>query len=287
MRGVVNSRMRSIVDEIGEHILRLGKGFTQANIKKIIMGVMPPDLVKLNIESMDELINENFVKDIESVMTRAADFILDDLERKQFDTLRADVINALGLRAGFLRKRYEDSFLAAFDVVTNGAQRGLSVRAIELRLRGKINLRSVQAQKEGLSGWLGVSKKQAAALDRAERLFVEQGLSIKEANDLVRSRGQQLVQRRHIAIARTELNFSFNKGLELGVRQAMDEGLISTQTVKVWQTVEDAAVECICQPLNGEQAKLNEQFEIPEIGGSISGPPAHVNCRCSLTFKEP
>ena len=287
MRGVVNSRMRSIVDAIGEHILRLGRGFTQANIKKIIMGVMPPDLVKLNIESMDELINENFVKDIESVMTRAADFILDDLERKQFDTLRADVINALGLRAGFLRKRYEDSFLAAFDVVTNGAQRGLSVRAIELRLRGKINLRSVQAQKEGLSGWLGVSKKQAAALDRAERLFVEQGLSIKEANDLVRSRGQQLVQQRHIAIARTELNFSFNKGLELGVKQAMDEGLISTQTVKVWQTVEDAAVTCICGPLNGEQAKLNGEFSIPEIGGTISGPPAHVNCRCSLTFKEP
>ncbi len=287
MRGVVNSKMRSIVDAIGEHILRLGKGFTPANIKKIILGVIPPDLVKLNMESMDELINENFLKDIASVMSRSANFILDELEEKQFDTMRADVINSLGLRAGFLRKRYEDSFLGAFNVVTNGAERGLSVRAIELRLRGKINLRSLQAQKEGLSGWLGVSAKQAAALDKAERFFVRQGLSIKQANDLVRSRGQRLVQQRHIAIARTELNFSFNKGLELGVRQAVDEGLISTQTVKIWQTVEDAAVECICQPLNGEQAQLNEEFSIPEIGGSISGPPAHVNCRCSLTFKEP
>jgi len=286
MRGVVNSKMRSVVDAIGEHILRIGKGFTPANIRKIILGVVPPDLVKLNMESMDILINENFLKDIEGVMENSGNFVLSDLEEKQFETMSANVINALGLRAGFLRKRYEDSFLAAFDVVTKGAQRGLSVRAIELRLRGKINLRTLQAQKEGLSGWLGVSRKQAAALDKAERLLVEQGVSIRDANQIVRSRGQRLVQQRHIAIARTELNFSFNKGLELGVRQAADEGLISTATIKVWQTVGDEAVECICLDFEDAEAKLNTSF-VSVTGETSDGPPVHVNCRCSLTFKEP
>ena len=75
--------------------------------------------------------------------------------------------------------------------------------------------------------------------------------------------------------------------MELGVAQAADEGLISPQTMKIWQTVEDAAVECICRPLNGERTTLNGVFEVPEIGGTVSSPPVHVNCRCSLTFEEP
>ena len=146
---------------------------------------------------------------------------------------------------------------------------------------------SVANISEQLRNTIGISSRQSVQLGNQGLRLLAAGVKPQDALDIVNRRGSQMADLRRIAIARTELNSAFNNGLVLGVSQAADEGLVSTETVKVWQTVEDAAVECICEPLNGEQAKLNGEFVVPEVGGSISGPPAHVNCRCSLTFKEP
>ena len=106
MRGVVNSRVRKVVNEIDAHNNRLKKAFTPSVIRKVIIGVLPPELIKLNMESMDTLINENFLKQVESVMVNSANFVIDDIESKQFDVFRAAFLQSLGLRSSFLRERY-------------------------------------------------------------------------------------------------------------------------------------------------------------------------------------
>ena len=271
MRGIVNSRIRKVVNAIDAHNNRLKKAFTPSVIRKIIGGVLPSELVKLNMESMDELIDDNFLKEVETVMVNSANFVLDTAEEKQFDMFRAAFLQALGGRRSFLMERYDDSFKAAFKIVERGVASGLSVANIAERLRNVI----------------GISSRQAVQLGNQGIRLLAAGVEPGEALNIVNRRGGQMAEFRRIAIGRTELNGAFNRGMELGVSQAVDEGLVSPQIVKVWQTVGDAAVECICEPLNGEEAKLNEEFAVPEIGGTVSGPPVHVNCRCSLTFKEP
>lgn len=77
-------------------------------------------------------------------------------------------------------------------------------------------------------------------------------------------------------IARTETMTAANEGQRQAWSQAIDAGLLSATSKRVWITVgDDACPEC--QDLEGVEVALDEDY--PNDGGD--GPPLHPNCRCT------
>ena len=78
-------------------------------------------------------------------------------------------------------------------------------------------------------------------------------------------------------IAATEATRLFSWGNQ----EAWRAGGVVNQ--KTWKTAADDLVCPICMPLNGKTVDLNATFTSDLLPKPISGPPAHVNCRCWLT----
>jgi len=87
-------------------------------------------------------------------------------------------------------------------------------------------------------------------------------------------------------IARTEITRAVNAGQQEMWDQAANIGLISAQSEKVWVTVPDGDRTQICTDLDGERRKLDETFFVAQTGESVQAPPAHPNCRSSLSLEQ-
>lgn len=81
-------------------------------------------------------------------------------------------------------------------------------------------------------------------------------------------------------IARTEVQRASNQGQLEAWDQATEEGLLTGTETKEWIVTPDDRLCPICEPLDGKNVGLNENFDVD--GDSIDGPPAHPNCRCTL-----
>ena len=85
---------------------------------------------------------------------------------------------------------------------------------------------------------------------------------------------------RAATIARTETMYAANHGKLLEAQDAVDAGDLSEDAVKEWITTPDDLLCPICEPMDGVQVPLDEDFDVD--GDSIDGPPAHPNCRCTV-----
>lgn len=76
-------------------------------------------------------------------------------------------------------------------------------------------------------------------------------------------------------IARTEIMTAANEGQRQGWSQAVDDGLLPSDSQVAWIATTDACAEC--DDLDGETRDLDGAY--PDPGGD--GPPLHPNCRCT------
>lgn len=94
---------------------------------------------------------------------------------------------------------------------------------------------------------------------------------------------------RAATIAQTELAFSFNRGADLGIRQAQHDGLLGPM-VKMWCTSGDDAVCDVCAALDGTIVGMDETFEYDTgrllFAGQKMLPPAHPRCGCTVEYVE-
>lgn len=98
----------------------------------------------------------------------------------------------------------------------------------------------------------------------------------KYANKLRRSRSR--------TIARTERMRAHNQARLLSFQQAVDSGIASAEhSRKQWQTGPFDVCD-ICTPMQNQDRKVNEPFTLPN-GGLVEAPPAHPNCRCTMTMR--
>lgn len=104
--------------------------------------------------------------------------------------------------------------------------------------------------------------RQVATLARLAEAGMEGPALVREAQRMQRARA--------LMIARTEASLAVNRG-RLGVLRER------TQRVR-WITADDEVVCPICEPLDGEVRDAGEEFD-----GDITAPPAHPNCRCTIT----
>ena len=134
---------------------------------------------------------------------------------------------------------------------------------------------------------IGLTERQArAVLNFRRRLERNTELDLTDAalNAKVDRYAAGLLRYRSETIARTEVIRASREGTQEAWRQAIDEGLIDTGRYgQMWDAVEDSrqADDDVCPDLNGQIVPFGGQFVID--GEAYDGPPAHPNCRCSLT----
>jgi hypothetical protein len=94
----------------------------------------------------------------------------------------------------------------------------------------------------------------------------------------------KLRRARSRTIARTERMMAHNQARLLSYQQAIDTGLMSREfSRKVWSTG-PFDVCPICVGMAGTEAKVADPFTLPN-GVQVQAPPAHPNCRCTLSTR--
>lgn len=135
---------------------------------------------------------------------------------------------------------------------------------------------------------IGLTHKEALAVDNFRRSLLEQGLDAEQAEHQAQNYAGWLHRRRAMRIARTELAFAFNFGHFEAMRQAVDQNLFGsgTRVIKRFSTAEDERVCPYCGPLDGITIGLDETFpgatkRLP----AVYVPPLHPHCRCSVEYE--
>jgi hypothetical protein len=126
---------------------------------------------------------------------------------------------------------------------------------------------------------VGLSTPQAHAVMNYRNGLLSAGSNATSANAAARRYADQKIRERSETIARTEVMTVLNRGQDISRGQAVDEGLIDADVLKVWIVTPDELLCPICEPMAGEAVPIDEDFE-------IEGPPAHPNCRCTTGLRR-
>ena len=93
---------------------------------------------------------------------------------------------------------------------------------------------------------------------------------------------------RAFMIARTEMAFAYNRGMDEGIKQAIAKGYMGA-CVRVWVTAADERMCPVCGELEGVEIGMEGQYDFSRVNSRLpSGPtpPAHPNCRCAVDYRE-
>lgn len=124
----------------------------------------------------------------------------------------------------------------------------------------------------------GLSPRQASALRRMRRTLQSGPLPARDQERQLVAYSEKLADDRAKMTARTELNRVANASVISYWSQMMNRGSLDRNTVVLqWNTRYDERTCSICGPLDGVTTAIHGSFT-----PSITAPPAHPNCRCSL-----
>jgi len=186
------------------------------------------------------------------------------------------------------------------EALNDAIRMGLSPAQTALRIKASIGLAPNQV--DALMNFqMKLQSGQLSALTDVQRSSIASNLGRRSFNiesvrnleqpqidRLVTGYAEQQLATRSKTIALNEMQGAVNFGQRALWNAAADEGVIDgTTSMKEWIVVDDDKLCKICAPLAGARVLLEETFEIAGLG-SVEGPPAHVNCRCSsgLIFEE-
>ena len=146
---------------------------------------------------------------------------------------------------------------------------------------------------EALGGNLNglTTRYEQAVMNRVANVaddLAKRGITGTKALDRMRKEGDKyatkLRRTRSRTIARTERMMAHNQARLLSYQQAIDAGIMSREhSRKVWSTG-PFDVCPICVGMAGTEAKVADPFTLPN-GAQVQAPPAHPNCRCTLSTR--
>lgn len=135
---------------------------------------------------------------------------------------------------------------------------------------------------------VGLTDKQAARVANMVTLARSQGATADVVSGLRQNAAERIRMQRARAIARTESNEALATGIQATWRQAAEQGVMPQDSKKQWTAMRDERMSELCEDLDNQTVGLNETFSSDvEPGFDGPGPPAHVNCRCTLTLVFP
>src|SRR3990167_4285159 len=128
-------------------------------------------------------------------------------------------------------------------------------------------------------GMLGLNRAQAGALDKFRLALETEGRDPAQVERMVARKSQQYLNLRSNTITQSETMRALNEGQRLQRERLVAEGVIEEDEFEQeWVTASDERTCPICLPLHGERAPIGSSFQ--SSVGSLTAPPAHVNCRC-------
>ena len=185
-------------------------------------------------------------------------------------------------------KKWTDASGAKF--VTNSTNEQIeAVRHVVARA-SQLHDMNVDSLSRAIRAMVGLTKPQASANLNYYTKMIQSGVPEKKALDRSLRYAARQSRYRGYMIARTELAFAYNKGEQLGVEEAVNQGMMG-EVEKVWCTADDERVCEICGGLEGKRVALTEGFNFktklkatePTIDQT---PPAHPHCRCAVLYEE-
>lgn len=163
------------------------------------------------------------------------------------------------------------------------------VTGVSRETRKAIRTIVVEAFKDGLSPrqtaqlikpLIGLTERQALAVLRQRRLLQASGKTAAQVKQALDRYTATLLRQRAEMIARTEIIRASTDGKVEAWRQAKAQGRLGQDLRTTWIVTPDDKLCPICEPLDGAIAVIGGTFSVN--GQSLSGPPAHPNCRCTV-----
>lgn len=126
-------------------------------------------------------------------------------------------------------------------------------------------------------GSIGLLPQHALAVQNLERSMVAEGMPAPRISELTAQYEARLLDSRALIIARTETAYARNYGQLYVWQDAQNQGLLSTDSQKVWNVSDDPCA-LICDPMDGQSVGLAEAWVLPD--GDVCDVPneAHPNC---------
>lgn len=177
------------------------------------------------------------------------------------------------------------------EFVTSVTQTQIDGLRAVIRRAAKLEGRNVDTLARAIRPMVGLYQQQAEANFNYYEKLIASGMKEKKALDLSIRYGARQHRYRGYLIARTELAFAYNQGMDEAVRQAQEAGYMG-KTVKIWCTADDERMCEECGALEGKEVAMDDDYNIqPRLSTDVSPrikkvPPAHPSCRCSLLYKE-
>ncbi len=297
-------------ETLEQRILRIADQF-QPGIRQAFLAAVAASKDSIPIGELADLFEAG---DIQGALEAVEDPTLQGrLEQKLFDDIKDAILEtvfdsaelaAIDLNLDFslvneraVRWATEEAKLLqdVVDAETNKAIRDIVVRG----QREGLNVR-LQAQQ--IRRVVGLTDKDARAVDRFYEGIRQSGTNEARAKELADRMSARLLKRRAENIARTETIRAANMGTQLSWQTAMDEGLLPQSSQKVWIATQDSRTCPICAVLDGQVIAVAEPFDVQERatsftrdGGNfrvaekvpltkpttVQTPPAHPSCRCT------
>lgn len=174
------------------------------------------------------------------------------------------------------------------DFVTSVTQTQHEALRAVVQRAAKYEGRNVDSLARTVRSMVGLTRQQAEANLNYYETLINNGVKEKKAQDLAMRYAARQHRYRGYNIARTELAYAYNKGMDEGIRQAQADGYMGT-TVKIWCTADDERVCQTCGGLEGKVIAMDDDFEFStrlNLPGIKRIPPAHPGCRCAVMYRE-
>jgi hypothetical protein len=159
----------------------------------------------------------------------------------------------------------------------NGAMSNAVAELTAQGIRNRAGSRTLTAM---LQNAVALTRGQVRSLAILQASLEEREVTDAQQARAIDSRAAGLRAQRAATIARTEIATAYNRGTQLAVESVV--GSDTAGVTKTWRTQADEVVCPICGPLDTVTVGLLETF--PGVGAL---PPAHVNCRCVVTYEVP
>lgn len=132
----------------------------------------------------------------------------------------------------------------------------------------------------------GITPAEARQLIRLRAALLEDAPDTPRSTlekTLLRQR-DRIMKERKKRVARLELAESFNAGAVAAAQDLERNGDLAGVVVKVWNAQADERICPICGPLDGQSVTLSAVFTGDTLSSPKDHPPAHLGCRCVVTF---
>lgn len=189
-----------------------------------------------------------------------------------FDVTNPRAVEAIDRQAATLVREITDESRAAIRrVLREGFIEGIPVPEMARRIRGSI----------------GLTERQAAAVENFRAAQLEQGLTPTAVNRRVDRMATRMLSQRATNIARTETIRAASAGQQAAWQEARANGMIPPGQGRVWiVTPDDRLCDDVCAPMEDQVRGIDEPFTTGE-GFQVMFPPAHPQCRCAVGLSFP